>query len=628
MEHQEALQKAKQILALARVKPRHKPRNFLEYGKTVADAAKELSAGQRAELPWFADFALTWRKLYDDFDKIYRADPMILYEPAHDMARRYHASKAFIRWFCAGNRSSKTATGFAEHYYTLTGQHKWRDLPPAPLSSFIVGVDFQNYSKNVFEKKFLVGEDGSYITPIFPEGGKWLHHYDDRKHVIWLGCKQCANEGKSQSCRHQKSNLSLYSDESGWEVLQGAQFILGQLDEDVQGGYFSEAFTRLLTVPFSSLMVTGTPLFGPDAWQTKKLERLWKEGGVENLRYPTRKDSPLIVEKFLISMRDAGLVPKAEIDAFEKGLDEWERRARIHGEIVAIAQNPVFDKIALAEQTVSVPERCDLVFDIKPDEKVPELENLMPGQRFKMEHSPLGRLRVWEDPQPEVNYIAAVDSAMGLTDGDPSCCSILKVTKRGFKIALELVAQFHGHLNPHEYADEIMKIAVWYNSALVGVELTGGLGYAVVLKLKEYAYWNIYRDNNGPEMARPGLDSRLGIDTNQQSKPFMIGALQNFLKQRLLVIPCENTLAEMRAYEQERSPTGKTTQYRGTGGSHDDRVMSLAIAAAVAVSSPHLIDLTDFRVKPSKKEALQKLDQTWQDVHTEMTHQEDLAKQW
>jgi hypothetical protein len=118
------------------------------------------------------------------------------------------------------------------------------------------------------------------------------------------------------------------------------------------------------------------------------------------------------------------------------------------------------------------------------------------------------------------------------------------------------------------------------------VELTGGLGRAVVLKLKELSYWNIFRDMKEPEIALGGPDARFGIETSSTSKPMMVGALQQFIRDNAIIIPDEETIGEMVAFEQERSPNGMTTRYRGAGGAPDDRVMSLAIGAGVAVSYP------------------------------------------
>jgi len=165
------------------------------------------------------------------------------------------------------------------------------------------------------------------------------------------------------------------------------------------------------------------------------------------------------------------------------------------------------------------------------------------------------------------------------------------MSNKGGEMHFELVAQYHAWINPLDYGDEVFKLGVYYNSALVVIELTGGLGRAVALRVsRELAYWNIFRDTSKPEFAEFGQDARFGVDTNATTKPFMVSALQQVLKKGRLGLPCSDTIQEMVAFEQERtSSTGQALlvpRYRGAGGAHDDRVMSLVIAISVAISHP------------------------------------------
>jgi hypothetical protein len=112
------------------------------------------------------------------------------------------------------------------------------------------------------------------------------------------------------------------------------------------------------------------------------------------------------------------------------------------------------------------------------------------------------------------------------------------------------------------------------------------------------------------------LDSRFGVETNVRTKPFMVAALQQFIKDRAINVPCEATIGELVAFEQERSQTGLTTRYRGAGGSHDDRVMSLVIGASVALSSQVL----EFGVisAESQPDVKHRYTGEWAKIHEEM----------
>src|SRR5690606_19565009 len=138
-----------------------------------------------------------WRELHDNFEDIVRADPGIQYIPRNHAALSFHKSNAFIRYFRAGNRTSKTQSGYLEHYLVVTGNERFRKIPKGPHDTFIVaGLPFTSYASGVFEKKFITGEQNNPLSPLFPEGGKWFYHYDPRTYLLTLACKDCADKGK------------------------------------------------------------------------------------------------------------------------------------------------------------------------------------------------------------------------------------------------------------------------------------------------------------------------------------------------------------------------------------------------------------------------------------------------
>lgn len=587
MQAPEALSRARELLTLAGVKNVPDVRNFLHYSEIVADAAKALPRTMKEARPWLKDWALAWRRLHDTFDKLVEADPMMLYEPANRVAREFHSSDAYIRYFRAGNRTSKSQSGYAEHYFVTTGQHRWRSFTDPPNMTFIIGVNFSQYKGAVFEPKFLTGEQGNPLSPMFPIGGKWFNHYDEREKVITIACKECAELGKAGGCRHTKSRIRLFSDEGGWEVLQGAAYMLGHFDEHIREEFFSEALQRFKTVAGSCLIVTGTPLHGHEAWEHRRLTAKFLEGRPANTLDPDNPDSQTFVSMHEIDQFEAGLTPYEKIKADMGMLDEFEIESRIYGRPAPLAKNPVFDRKVLAtmRDKVKEPIRGNLVLD-------GPLVQAKPESVVTFHDTGSGNLRVWETPQVGAVYIASVDTASGLAGRDASCCCILKATQVGLTMRLDMVAQYHGWINPHDYADEVMKLSIWYNSALAVVELTGGLGTAVVLRLREHAYWNLYRESRDHAAVEYSLDSRIGVETSKASKPFMIAALQSFIKDHRISVPCKATIGELVAYEQEIMGSGGASlqqpRYRGAGGSHDDRVMALAIAAAVAIANPQL----------------------------------------
>jgi hypothetical protein len=611
---QEAIAVANQVLYLAgqdEIDPRL---GFLEFSYIVADAARELTQKQRAAIPHFVEWAYSWRKLHDEFDKLVTADPMLQYRPANRASLAFHSSTAYVRYFRAGNRTSKTQSGYAEHYLITTGQHRWRSFGPPPGSTFVIGTNYAHYAGAVFEKKFITGEDDNPLSPMFPEGGKWLNHYDPRKHVVTIACPACAEVGKSLTCPHPKSSIRLFSDESGYKVLMGGQYIYGHFDEHIDEEFFNEAQQRTKTVTGGCLAVTGTPLYGPHAWEQRLLDDVFLAGGTANRVDPSDPKSAAFVEVFTIDQFEAGLVPHHIIRGDMERMDEAERESRIFGRPGALAKNPVFDRLKLIEaRKVAKPgERgfLQVTADLEREDKnaaATPVAKFTANTQFSLTEDATGPLQVWEHPQAGCTYVLAVDTASGLLAADASCAMVLKVSSIGPQPVAQVVAQWHGRLNPFDYAVEVFKLAIHYNSALVVVELTGGFGHSVMLKLKnEFYYWNLYRDTNEPAVAQFNLDPRFGIDTNQSTKPRMIGALQFFIKNGHINIPCPAAIAELLAYEQTMEGKGGVAlaapKFQGGKGSHDDRVMALAIGTWVISASPTLL----FQVKYATVEKLDK----------------------
>jgi hypothetical protein len=181
------------------------------------------------------------------------------------------------------------------------------------------------------------------------------------------------------------------------------------------------------------------------------------------------------------------------------------------------------------------------------------------------------------------------------------------------------VAQYHNWISIHDYADEVFKLALWYNSAMVIIELTGGLGRAVLERLrKDLLYWNIFREQGRADLAEYNRDPRLGVETSPYSKAGMIAVLQHVLHSDRLLIHCRDTIAELAAYEQERTDLGNT-KYHGANGSHDDRVMSLAIGVSTAVNNSLYFSEPDFEGIPGKEGHKEGHEEVWKDIKTTLT---------
>jgi hypothetical protein len=387
------------------------PTNFLDFARLLADVIKDWPEKKKQSRRWLVPFARGLKRLEGEFSKRVEADPMMLYKPAHEVALAFHKSPAFIRYNRSANRTSKSQTGYAEHYFVATNSHPYRIFPEEASATFIIGVNFSKYAPSVFARKFVTGEPNNALSPMFPKGGKWLYRYDDRKHIVHLCCPDCAENSRAESCPHLKSTITLFSDTEGPDVLQGGQYNLGHFDEHIQEPFFDEAVERLKTVPHSCLLLTGTPLLGKSSWEHRRLTTLFNKGPRYN-RVPGA-DQPM-VSLHSIDQYSAGLVDKEKIDASRVTMDPLEQQARIFGRPAPLAKHSVFDRFAMHEMEDDIRE---------PEYGYLEGEPVA-GEEVVFEKHPDGAVRVWEPPKDNGQYIIGCDVSAGLTERDYSCASV------------------------------------------------------------------------------------------------------------------------------------------------------------------------------------------------------------
>jgi len=584
--------------------------NFLDYSDFVRDIIKDWPAQKKAKALWLKPFLEQLRRLRGDLAKIVEADPMTLYKPAHQASLDFHQSQALIRYYRAPNRTAKTQPAVADNYWVLTGQHPYRPRAPLPAAVGVVGVNFSKYCPKVFESKYIYGEGGNPLSPIFPEGGKWFHHYDKQKHIVDIACPACAEAGKAGSCKHSHSSIILFSDVEGCIVLAGGQYAQLQFDEQVREEFLGEGLKRLETVPNSGMMVTETPLGGKGFWTHKVLTRDARaKKVVEGTNQP-------LVEMFTIDQFKAGLTPPSRIKASMELMSPAEIEARVYGRPAAYSATGVFDhwELAAMQEMVREPERGYLILDGENAAREgcrarDLLYTVTVGDATPTFHpEPNSDLRIWEHPLRNAQYIIGGDVAQGLTKGDPSCASVLRMdfNESSGDIYFTMVCQLHGWINPRNYAEDTMKLALYYNEAMVVIERKGP-GDETIRSLKDWGYWNLFRDVTDQTQAEFQADPGFGLDTNVRTKSVMVSILQQLVKdrsanKRSIDIMCEDTLEELGTFGQEVAPSG-TVRFRGESGMHDDRVMSLVMAGYAAVAFQVFDYRKDQKDKQKKRSA-------------------------
>ena len=206
----------------------------------------------------------------------------------------------------------------------------------------------------------------------------------------------------------------------------------------------------------------------------------------------------------------------------------------------------------------------DVIRNLGFDEPIRgDVETVKDSQRF-VEWAQ-GPLRLWAPPVEGHKYSVGVDVAEGLEHGDYSSVHVIDSKTQ------DVVAHWHGHIDADLLATNvIMPLCYWYNQALAIVE-NNNHGLATLTVLKREGYFPIYRQRRLSSKSQTQTD-QLGWRTTVATKPLACDELNELIRDGDLGMPCSETAAELRTFVRDEKG-------RLQGSPHDDRVMSLAIAA-------------------------------------------------
>lgn len=169
-----------------------------------------------------------------------------------------------------------------------------------------------------------------------------------------------------------------------------------------------------------------------------------------------------------------------------------------------------------------------------------------------------GELEIWLPPVQGKQYVVAVDPAEGGSEGDHSAAQVLDMDT-----ALQC-AEFAAHLGGSELARLVTALAKEYNDAWLVVERNNH-GSGILAHIEEGCHYERIYSQHG----------KAGWLTNSVTRPAILGSLDAALVERPECFKSRKLLAECRSFVRMRD--GSTGARPGT---HDDRVMAMAIALA------------------------------------------------
>lgn len=228
------------------------------------------------------------------------------------------------------------------------------------------------------------------------------------------------------------------------------------------------------------------------------------------------------------------------------------------------------------------------------------------GRYELVENISSGHFVVWNEPNPEFQYILGIDTAMGVgtTSKNPDFHAVW-VYERDTQ---RHVATWRGRIGRPDFAKICLAIGSYYHMkkqpAMLGIEITGGWGLFVLDHAIDALYPNIYRRSVYDHVA--GKDTKmLGWLTSQSTtRPLMVGNLETALSEGWLKSNDSEYLSELSSFE------NKNGRLQAAEGCHDDILMASAIALSIskdepAIDKPSTEDNIDV-MKEYMKESLRK----------------------
>lgn len=168
----------------------------------------------------------------------------------------------------------------------------------------------------------------------------------------------------------------------------------------------------------------------------------------------------------------------------------------------------------------------------------------------------------WLSPIEKMNYIIGADTASGAPEGSYSAAVVLDSLWR-------VCATFQARLEPHLFAEVLLKMAKFYNTAEIAVE-RNFTGYAVLEQLKDYGNVTHQRD-----FTTGKITNQRGWWTNDQTRSLLMTVTKENLTQ--LKMWDSNLVRQLRGFRYIRLKS----KYREEAQTHADLAMAFMIAVTI-----------------------------------------------
>lgn len=186
----------------------------------------------------------------------------------------------------------------------------------------------------------------------------------------------------------------------------------------------------------------------------------------------------------------------------------------------------------------------------------------------KLHEDEKGLISIWQKPDPATSYVIGADPSGGVGRDNGAAYVLNRSTGA-------LVARLWGQLEPNDFANDLWKLAQFYNKAFINVEANNH-GHAVIQALTAKQYRNLYKRRAMDEMTKQ-LTNKVGFLTTNESKLSLTENFKTACKEGKLVSFDKDLIAELTTFVQVASKTGRSIRREASGGSHDDLVMAACL---------------------------------------------------
>jgi hypothetical protein len=345
--------------------------------------------------------------------------------------------------------------------------------------------------------------------------------------------------------------------------------------------------------------------------------RLWKEAKRGELNYHTifvgwqeHKEYTLDFETtqkridFIASLKEKEIKLKDQLNLTYEQLN-WRRdtirkkcqndeaifdQEYPYNDIVAFLTSgrPVFDRQKIEEWRQTLEKK----YSETPYE-IGNIEYNETSRRYEFVHDEFGIVKIYEHPKPDYPYVMGGDIAEGLVHGDWSVAPVCDNTTG------KIVAKLRAHLHPDLFADEELKLAKYYNNALIANEVNNH-GLTTITALQKHGYYHQYKREVYDKISKT-KQQKFGFDTKggnlNGSRRKAINNLRTVAREHIEWITDLEILDEMLTfiYNSEGKEEAETD-------CHDDCVLATAIMYMARGQSKATTPKTDRGIQPKQIE--------------------------